>query len=401
MPQPDKDYSKGITFSPDVPSLCDDGRLLIGSMNTKPMKGSDVKSDDSLYYTSLGNSKNITWGDSKESCELAEHVGKDGTAIYLNFESWSPTPEQRCNNHKLSKAIAEKADDYFKQMTSPSYIDYRMPETMEDCIRTVYSTLDLKRHIPSYVQGVSPRDMVTLAMVARAHPGVDVRITEAYKELQRLGRAPQVPADVSNAGAQFITPSTAIGVMRSRTGFGLSQDIADASRKDGQLTSAAGLEAAGPSNTQPEETSKVTQWLRSVEDPTSSKSRSPNTIIGHPNLPKFEDYNPPIPPSERMVTDLDVASQPDGAPKGPRIVDQDSALADQHTAEDALSHPAQLTSQNIADNLTAIQVPVEAITPPVSSVPLASPVATASRKRRREYGFEIKGLRSPVSSISD
>lgn len=142
-------------------------------------------------------------------------------------------------------------------------------------------------------------------------------------------------------------------------------------------------------------------WLQAVEDPTSNKSRSTNTIIGHPDLPKFEDYNPPVSLEQQMMTNFGIPSQHNGESKGPRIIDQDNTLTDQHMADNKPSHSAQPTTQNTADSLVQLQVAVEPSTPPVSSIPLASPTATTLGKRRREYGFEIKGLRSPVSSISD
>ncbi|KAB2577279.1 Matrix-binding protein [Lasiodiplodia theobromae] len=353
-----KDYSKGITFSPDVPSLCDDGWLVIGSMSAKPMKGSDVKSDF-IYHISLGNSKNIAWGEEKEACELADHIGNDGTAINLNFESWSPTPEQRRNKHELSKAIAEKADQYFQQMTSRSEIDYSAPKTVEEAVRILTSELGLEIHKLDYIHGVSPANKLVLAAIAQEHPGIDVRTTHFFKRLQEEGHAPQD----SDPRPQIIGPSA--------------------------------------SSFQQEKAPEVMNWLQAVEDPTSNKSRSTNTIIGHPDLPKFEDYNPPVSLEQQMMTNFGIPSQHNGESKGPRIIDQDNTLTDQHMADNKPSHSAQPTTQNTADSLVQLQVAVEPSTPPVSSIPLASPTATTLGKRRREYGFEIKGLRSPVSSISD
>lgn len=117
----------------------------------------------------------------------------------------------------------------------------------------------------------------------------------------------------------------------------------------------------------------------------------------------MESNNPPVPLEQQMVTNFGIASQPDGdgESKGPRIVDQGNTLADQHTADNKLSHSTQPATQNTADSLVQLQIAVEPSTPPVSSIPLASPTATASGKRRRKFACKVRGLRSPVSSISD
>lgn len=198
------DYSKGITFSPDVPSLCDDGWLLIGSMSAKPMKGSDVKSD-ALYYTrSLGNSKNIAWGEKKEACELSAYLGEDGTAINLNLKSWTPSQEERRNKHELPRAIARRADEYFRQTTSRPEIDYRAPKTSRDVMRILTSEGGFDLSLVDYVHGVPLTNKLALSVIAENNPGIDVRTTDYYKKLQEEGYAPQDPVDTSNQPSRII-----------------------------------------------------------------------------------------------------------------------------------------------------------------------------------------------------
>lgn len=154
------------------------------------MKGSDVKSGP-LYYTSLGNSKNIAWGEKKEACELADHIGNDATTLTLKFGSWVPSQEDRHNKHELPRAIATKADEYFRQMTSRSEIDYSAPKTVEDAIRILTSELGLEIHKLDYIHGVSPANKLVLAAIAQEHPGIDARTTHFFKRLQEEGHAPQ------------------------------------------------------------------------------------------------------------------------------------------------------------------------------------------------------------------
>lgn len=180
---------KRIEHSDDQPVECGNGRLLIGRMRAKI---EDKIREDDLYFVTLGNGKNIAWGDARKACKLAKYLDQDDTVITVRFPALSLVGNAASNKRALQDSIAKTAEEYLagkRHQEGPQDPKWIKDESLDEVLKEYFAQDDLYKHIPKGLSpDVSEAEKSFLPRMASRPPGLEKY--PKFRSLVQNGQAP-------------------------------------------------------------------------------------------------------------------------------------------------------------------------------------------------------------------